>query len=630
MNVNTQFCGLTILLVILYFYIYHAKVKLKTERAFFRFFVVALLCVSLDITSVFAIARIDTINKTLLDIICKAYVASVVASIHAALMYVCVDIYTERKSYVRLRVVFDTLLLIGYISVFALPIQYHYEQDTGVVYTYGFSVLTGYAFGFVFLVFLIFNLFFKSKNMNSRRKNAMAVWLSIWTVAVIVQFLNNEILLLSFAGSLGLVIVYLFLENPETNLDKETGAFNQNAMLQYIPQLYNEGKKFSSLELIVDGGMGKSAVEICKFLLTIKGIKIFKYSSNNIMIIFEDGRDVLEVKRIITERFEQGFGKDHNIILKPYWYYMQDPDVVEYSKDYFNLVRYAHHVPVDWTSTDIVAIDDIMAQDMYKSKHITKLLESAIENDEVEVFYQPIYSVSDGKFLTAEALVRIRDEFGEIIKPGAFIDIAEKNGMIIKLGEMVFEKVCRFISSPGFEDLGLERIEVNLSVTQCSHSSLAADYVLIMNKYNVDPRRINLEITETANAGAKKVLLKNMSILKEQGIEFALDDFGTGHSNLNYITEMPVDILKFDMGMTQLYFENDKAKYVMDAAINMARGMDLSIVFEGVETGEQYKEAERIGIDYIQGYYFAQPMPEQEFCNFLKKHAIGLDSSIDL
>lgn len=630
MNVKVQFCGLTILLVILYFYIYHAKVKLKTEQAFFKFFLVVLMCVSLDITSVFAIARIDTINRTLLDIICKAYVASVVASIHAALMYVCVDIYPEHKKYTRFRLMFGTILLAGFLSVFLLPIKYHYEYDTGVVYTYGASVLIGYSFGFVFLVLLILKLFFRGKDMNPRRKNAMAVWIFIWTLAVMVQFFNNEYLLLSFAGALGLVIVYLFLENPETNLDKETGAFNQNAMFQYVAQLYNEGKHFSSLELIFDGGMGKAAVEVCSFLLAVNGAKIFRYSSNNVMLIFEDGRDVLDVRNYITERLEKGFGKEHNTILKPYWYSIQEPDIVAYSKDYFNLLEYAHHVPVDWTSTDIIAVDDVLAQDMYRSRHITRLLESAIENEAVEVFYQPIYSITKGSFVTAEALVRIRDENGEIIRPGVFIDIAEKNGMIIKLGEMVFEKVCRFISSPEFGKLGLERIEVNLSVTQCSHSSLAADYVLIMNKYKVDPSRINLEITETASAGAKKVLFKNMNILKDYGIEFALDDFGTGHSNLNYIIEMPLDIIKFDMGMTQAYFENEKARYVMDAVINMARVMNLSIVFEGVETKEQYNEAERIGIDFIQGYYFAHPMPEQEFCDFLKNHASGLDSSIDL
>lgn len=618
MNVKTQFCGLAIMLVILYFYIYHEKVKMRTERAFFRFFMVALICVSLDIVSVFAISHIDTINRVLLDVICKAYVASVVASIHAALMYVCVDIYTEWKHYVRLRVIFDSILLLGYISVFMLPIQYHYEAGTGEVYSYGSSVLIGYAFGFVFLIVLIFNLIFKSKGMNSRRKNAMAVWISIWAVAVTVQFLNNEMLLLSFAGALGLVIVYLFLENPETNLDRDTGAFNQSALVQYVKQKYNDKKKFTALELVVDRGIGVVAAELCRYLISIKGAKVFRYSSNNVMLIFEKGEDVLAVKETICARLENGIGKNNNTILKPYWYYVEDSGIVNNGKDFLNIIKYSHHNVIDRTSSDITFIDNSMAQDMYRSMKITLLLEDAIKNDKIEVFYQPIYSTTAGRFTTAEALVRLSDENGDIIQPGAFIDIAEHNGMILKLGEMVFERVCRFVTSSKFEGLGLKYIEVNLSVTQCSHKSLAEDYVRIMDKYNVDASRINLEITETASAGAKKVLLDNMSILKSYGIEFSLDDFGTGQSNLNYIAEMPVDILKFDMGMTKAYFESNKTRYVMDAAISMARGMKLPIVFEGIETEEQYAEAEKIGIDFIQGFYFAKPMPEKEFCDFLK------------
>ena len=190
--------------------------------------------------------------------------------------------------------------------------------------------------------------------------------------------------------------------------------------------------------------------------------------------------------------------------------------------------------------------------------------------------------------------------------------------MILKLGEMVFSKVCKFISETPLNELGVEYIEVNLSVIQCAHRSLAADYMSIMNKYGVNPSKINLEITETASAGTKKILLENMAILRDFGVSFSLDDFGTGQSNLNYIAEMPVDIVKFDRHMVQAYFMSRKARYVMSAAINMARGMELDIVFEGVETREQQQEAERIGIDYIQGYYFSQPLPEMEFCRFLR------------
>lgn len=131
---------------------------------------------------------------------------------------------------------------------------------------------------------------------------------------------------------------------------------------------------------------------------------------------------------------------------------------------------------------------------------------------------------------------------------------------------------------------------------------------------------INLEITESASAEAKNVLLNNMQTLIDYGVHFSLDDFGTGQSNLNYIVEMPVDIVKFDRCMIMSYFENTKAKYVMDAAIHMIHGMKLKIVSEGIETKEQFDTMVNLGISYIQGYYFSKPVPEQEFLNFIQRY----------
>ena len=141
-----------------------------------------------------------------------------------------------------------------------------------------------------------------------------------------------------------------------------------------------------------------------------------------------------------------------------------------------------------------------------------------------------------------------------------------------------------------------------------------------MNAYHVDPKQINLEITESASSNAKKTLLDNMNILLDYGVSFSLDDFGTGQSNLNYIVDMPVSIVKFDRSMTQAYFENDKARYVMDAAMHMIHGMKLEIVSEGIETKEAFETMERLNIGYIQGYYFSKPLPQKEYLEFLKAH----------
>lgn len=190
--------------------------------------------------------------------------------------------------------------------------------------------------------------------------------------------------------------------------------------------------------------------------------------------------------------------------------------------------------------------------------------------------------------------------------------------MILRLGEIVFEKVCQFIRRYPLEQYGLHYIEVNLSVVQCSYEDLAQDYIRIMKKYEVSPNKINLEITESASTNAKKTLLGNMEELMEYGVKFSLDDFGTGQSNLNYIVEMPVNIVKFDRSMISAYFENGKAKYVMDAAMHMIRGMRLKIVSEGIETKEQYDTMKELGIHYIQGYYFSKPLAVEAFVEFIQ------------
>ena len=239
------------------------------------------------------------------------------------------------------------------------------------------------------------------------------------------------------------------------------------------------------------------------------------------------------------------------------------------------------------------------------------------------MYYQPIYSTKEDRFVSAEALVRITDEDGRVVPPYDFVWVAEKNGMMLRLGEIIFEKVCQFIRDSKPEQYGIEYIEVNLSAIQCAYERFADNYIAIMEKYGVRPEFINLEITETATMGAKKIALENMRKLIEYGVSFSLDDFGTGESNLNYIVEMPVKIVKFDRTMINSYFENGKAKYVMDAAMHMIHGMKLEIVSEGIETKEQYETMRSLGISYIQGYYFSKPIPEPEFLEFLRAKKEG-------
>ena len=245
------------------------------------------------------------------------------------------------------------------------------------------------------------------------------------------------------------------------------------------------------------------------------------------------------------------------------------------------------------------------------------ILNDAIENDRFEVYYQPIYSNEKNGFNSAEALIRlITPEYG-FIRPDLFIPMAEESGAINKIGLIVLEKVCKFISSDEFKNLGLDYIEVNLSVVQCMDKNLTDKILSVCKKYGVNPSQLNLEITETASIFTQRNMMKNINSLFETGYSFSLDDFGTGYSNLVRIASLPLNIVKLDKSFT--WTENSEdLKIILENTINMIKKMNMKIVVEGVETEEMLNRFLDLGCEYIQGYYFSKPLPEYDFINYLK------------
>lgn len=463
----------------------------------------------------------------------------------------------------------------------------------------------------------------------------MAFWMVIWLGAAVIQFLHNEILIVGFASSIGIMVLYIKLENPEALLDRQTGLFNQVALTRYMRQLSYRSRDFSMVLLVlehsfcknVSKGSAESEVaaerEMIDFIASVPETRAFKTAGDEIMLVCRKKEIAEKNLEILRERFERGWGKDESVFQRPFWIYLPDSTVIHDMKDISHLIRYVRQNNKELLENGFLQIDEAIAEEMYRTQRMESVIFNAIEQDWITVYYQPIYSTKEDRFVSAEALVRITDEEGRVVPPYDFVWVAEKNGMMLRLGEIIFEKVCRFIRDCKPEQYGIEYIEVNLSAIQCAHERFADNYIAIMERYGVRPEFINLEITETATMGAKKTALANMQKLIEYGVSFSLDDFGTGESNLNYIVEMPVEIVKFDRTMINSYFENGKARYVMDAAMHMIHGMKLEIVSEGIETKEQYETMRSLGISYIQGYYFSRPIPEQDFLAFVKAKKEG-------
>lgn len=631
MNIEVQCCGIAILILLWIFYLRQKPLGLYSVKLFLVTMGITSFCVIMDILSVVAINYQDAIPVFLLAFVCKTYIASLIWVGYFGLLYAGTDFAENRKERARLRKIYTILVIAGSVLIYALPIYYYLDGDT--VYTYGPSCLATYTFALLFILITLYKVTAGKKEMNAKRRGAVITWMIIWIIAAFVQFLNAKLLLVGFASVLGMVILFFELENPEANLDRGTGAYNAHALGEYMKQFYEAQETFAAILLAfpdVGGQHGEDSDARYDMILRqivdylnrkFKDIKVFKTLEQELILMVSGENRMQEVFLILKERFEHPWDEKTNeepLLLHPYYVLLADSAMLSSAGEIFQMLRY-FRLQGKKSEKHIILVDKKQIERLRELDEAETMILSAIEEDRVEVFYQPIYDTHSQTFVSAEALVRIRDKDGSIVAPGRFIPVAEETGLIIRIGEMVFDKACRFIKENQLKErYGIEYVEINLSVKQCEKKKLAENYINIMKKYDLEPSCINLEITESASIQTRHVFLENVQTLLDYGVTFSLDDFGSGESNLNYIVEMPVSIVKFDRDMSQAYFADSKAKFVMEAAMRMIHDMKLKIVSEGVETKEQLDTIVALGIDYIQGYYFSKPLPKEEFLDFIK------------
>jgi len=618
MNIELQCCGLFMLFVLLGLFLSDKSLSLTSRRLFFRTLISCIGCLALDILSIVAIHEsvYGTLPSAVTEAICKLYIMSLLVQGYAGFLYAANEFFANNAR-LRLRNAYRVLLFVGCAGVALLPIRYFMEGR--VVYSYGPAVYFAYLVAVVLICSTIYMAFRGTKRASRRRRRAILMWQGSLLLAAVIQFMRPELLLAGFAVAFGLSVTYAELENPHEGIDRMTGQFTANALLTYLDDLYRNGKPFSALYVRVeyrtqnvDPETEKEAMlRVANFLERDKDAFVFRRSDDEYVLLYE-------TEQQMRAGYEQACkGAASTDLPMRLWYLLVPDGTLMNSVDEF--MRFNHYFEVNASGQECVTVDQAAVDQMRGFFQTQKMIAAALEEGRVEVFYQPIYNVAEKRFTSAEALVRIRNADGSLVMPGAFIPVAEENGQIIALGSEVLRQVCCFLATGEAQKLGLEYIEVNLSVAQFDENDPANLVQNALERYGVSPSELNLEITETASNSAKRVLLTNMNKLIKQGVHFSLDDFGTGRSNLDYFVDMPVNIVKFDYSFTQGYFQGGKAHYVVESVVGLMDRMGMSIVAEGVETEEQFKAMCDLGISYIQGFYFSRPIPRDELLAFLRE-----------
>ncbi len=455
-------------------------------------------------------------------------------------------------------------------------------------------------------------------------------------IAVVIQFFRPQLLVEMFCTALGEMLIMLSIMRPEERMDSEAGMLSWASYQSDLRNILLSGEK---VQIIVIRML--NCREIRNYLGEHKYNKYLSEIANDIRTIRWNRRHRIEIYferpgtiYLITDTDETGRENVGERLLS---------EIGDHIKRYAKMgVRFEPRVCLIRCPEDLRKAEDIIslghrfqtadssgrtafrASEIVQTKafvieaHIEEILDRAIKENRIVMHYQPIYDVRSGRFHSAEALARIADPEYGLLSPAIFIPAAEMEGFILPLGDAVLEQVFRFISEHDLDALGLSNIEINLSVAQCMERNLPEKILALQRKYGVDPCRINLEITETTFENISETMLENVNALSRMGYSFALDDYGIGYSSIQRVNHLPLKIIKIDKSMLE-EASSASGRTILEHTMRMMQAIGKQLVAEGAETQDEIDILKKMDCDYIQGFYFSQPLPEEAFIRFMKE-----------
>ncbi len=355
-----------------------------------------------------------------------------------------------------------------------------------------------------------------------------------------------------------------------------------------------------------------------------KGDTVSRFGGDEFVILLKELCEGVQGVACIAERIIRSFSepvslKGHEVVTKAsigVTFYPDDGDNIETLMKNADMAMYKAK---EEGKNKYVFYTQAMNNAAVKRIMIQTNLRSALKNGEFMLHYQPKIDIATGKISGTEALSRWRRPGNEWISPEEFIPMAEETGVIFDLGEWVLRTACRqtkIWNEMGFPDL---TVAVNLSAKQFQEKKLAGFVERILDETGLEPRLLNLEITENILMYDAHIAIATMDDITSMGVTLSVDDFGTGYSSLSYLKKFPLDVLKIDKSFVKDIPESKDDMAISAAIISLARNLDLKVVAEGVETREQLEFMRDNGCHEIQGYLASKPVSAEDISEILKK-----------
>ncbi len=473
------------------------------------------------------------------------------------------------------------------------------------------------------------------RQQNMKKKQHILILHSFFAIelAMTIQQLYPRLLITGLSSTVALTMMFFTLQNPDSMLDIMSGAFNYSALLLFLQNPFSEKKEFQLIALdLCDmrrinslfGLLAGNEVisEVGKFLLeSRKKAWVFRMTGTRYVVITYSEDYYQALLKKVENRFAYPWRVEGiSMMLSCKVRHFSSAQLYSTPGDLVNLldIAFSELPGMKYTSLHL-EIDGEILSAIHRRLAVETAVRQALETGQgFELYFQPIYSLRKERFTMAEALLRFTHPVLGEISPVEFIPIAEKNGLAVKIDEWVIRHCCSFVQRYCLQTrLGLGTIEINLSAAGILQNFFPDKLLEITNSYGIDPSFIMFEITETAATTAHDLLSGCMTEMQMCGFRFALDDYGAGYANIAQVVNLPFYAVKLDRSLLvpQTYSKNTDV--VFEDTLRMFRRMGKITVVEGVETEEEIARIRTLEADYIQGFVYAEPMPEKDFIAFL-------------
>ena len=423
--------------------------------------------------------------------------------------------------------------------------------------------------------------------------------------------------------------------------DSMTGLYNRNyfirCMSDYLSKAEKENREVAVMFVDIDDfksindGMG---LAIGDEIVMSFGHYLSDFSTDNCIVSHFNGdkyclgiydpcgpHSVDRIYRTIRERTRQPFvtSDGREIFIRVTAGVAMYPEA---SSSVLELINYAEIVSnraKEDGKDSIQYFDSEVLTEFLYNINIENKLRTAVHDMDFQMYYQPQFEVSTGNLRGMEALIRWKDPDEGMISPALFIPLAEKNGTIVHIGQWVIEDtISTYMKWKKTYDRAFI-LSINISAIQYKREDFVEGLIGVIEKYGMDPRELELEITETALIDNYRDICSKLSALRDYGIRISMDDFGTGYSSLSYLKSLPIDTLKIDKTFVDTVLMDDNTNIIMESIMSMVQRLGLETVAEGVETEEQLEYLKGIRCDNIQGYLLGRPQTVEDIEALLRK-----------